>query len=240
MEKDYNINPIVLIACVAEIVFLIIAGVIIKDLFTPKTKVNKIGIDNYANVNLNVNLDDAQKSVVEGELAKIVSLNNTDSSTLSYGAEIREGSVHDVFIDDLAIHFLNFIIDVKELGQSYQVIYRWADRYPNPNVPTNNSAMIFCPRQDKQIDQNFNCRDDYNGNGESIVAYQVLRNQLFGSFLTGIEGNDTDGIKKIYISPMDSEEATKDNAIKTLRDWLANLGFNLDDYQYEIRANDIL
>lgn len=239
MENPYKINPAILIACVFQIIFMVVAGTIIYNSLTPKVEVAKIGIDNYSSVDLNLNLTDTQKSVIEGQLASIVALNNADN-TLSYGAEIRAGSTHDVFIDNYNIHFLSSLIDIKELGQSYRVIYRWADQYPNPNVPINYSTMIFCPHKNELIYADFDCHDNFNGRGAEIVLYQLLYNQPFMDFTVATDGNATTGVEKIYIMPMASDDAAKSAAEQTLRSWLANLGFNLDDFPYTFRYNDIL
>lgn len=252
-HKVYQINPIIAIAVFLQILFIIFIIVTINGVLNSQDDVAKIDIGNYSsisdgviidnsddiNVETNYKLDDTKKSVIGGLIYQIALLNNVDNIS-NNKATIRADSVHYKYIEDLKIYFLNFIVDLEDLGQSYRIVYRWADEYPNENVPTNEPAMAFCVHEDELIYGDFNCKDDYNGHGEDLVVYLLLKNKKFSDFYINLTGDVLKGgtLENIYISPIINNEASRNEAENVLRKWLADLGIDLNNFNYEISTYD--
>ena len=250
-EKIRQIEPITIIFIFFQLVFVIILGVTINSIFNQKAETAKINIDNYSTISKNdgnysvdvgngAELNDSQKSAVEGVLYNIAALNNLGNIP-NYRAKIRDGSVYNAYIKDLDIYLLNFIVDLEELGQSYRIVYRWTDHYPNKNAPADEPVVAFCLRSEELIYGNFDCKDDYNEYGEDFIVYSLLKNKNFdGNFFISLFGDVSNGgtLEKIYISPIVNNEETRAEAENTLREWLANLGFDLDNFNYEFSDYD--
>lgn len=252
-HKVYQINPIIAIAVFLQILFIIFIIVTINGVLNSQDDVAKIDIGNYSsisdgviidnsddiNVETDFKLDDTKKSVIGGLIYQIALLNNVDNISNNKAA-IRADSVHYEYIEDLKIYFLNFIVDLEDLGQSYRIVYRWADEYPNENVPTNEPAMAFCLHKDELIYENFNCKDSYNNYGESLVVYDLLRYKDFSNFTVGLSGDIYKGeALNIHINTISNEESFVSSAISEVSEYLSSLGFNLNDFEYSAGTVEI-
>ena len=229
----------------------------------PKNEVARTSIDNYSDITTNNNanntnnigeansddnngssndqtidygfkISDMQKNIFEGSLANILLLNN-NNQVPAYGAKVRKDSVYNVYLEDLEIHYLSFIVDLDELKQSYQFVYRYADKYPNPNVPPNYATMVFCPRTDKLIYGDFDCKDEYNNYGEDAVIASLLKNKKFSNLFLNVHGAEDfkTPLEKLVIRPMFSSDNKERDSKNIINDWLANVGLNIDNYQCE-------
>lgn len=234
MEPTKKTNHIIAIAIIAQIVFLVFAIITLKNLLSTDSEVAKIGINNYSSVpNLSAfNLDDTKKSVIEGSLNQIVALNTTGSVS-KYNAKIREGSAYSLYVKDIDIHYLNLIIDLDDLKQSYRLIYRYADSYPNPSAPENDPAIFFCLDESELIYGEFNCSDNYPKNIKDRVLYEMVKRKTFSNFTVGLLGdvykNET---LSFHLNTINDDRATLNSAISELSNYLSSLGFNLNDYEY--------
>ena len=252
-HKVYQINPIIAIAVFLQISFIIFIIVTINGVLNSQDDVAKIDIGNYSsisdsviidnsddiNVETDFKLDDTKKSVIGGLIYQIALLNNVDNISNNKAA-IRADSVHYEYIEDLKIYFLNFIVDLEDLGQSYRIVYRWSDEYPNENVPTNEPAMAFCLHEDELIYENFNCKDSYNNYGESLVVYDLLRYKDFSNFTVGLSGDIYKGeALNIHINTISNEESFVSSAISEVSEYLSSLGFNLNDFEYSAGTVEI-
>lgn len=250
-KEKKDVNYIVVAAVILQIVFIVLAIVAIKNIFEPKTNTPKIEIANYSEIpqtsvigqddkknNLDINTDDTKKSVIGGILNDIVDMNTEGYNVQNHGAKIREGSVYNVYIGALNMHLLNFIVDLEEIGQSYGIAYRWTDSYPNKSVPANEPAVAFCLDKEKLIYGDFDCRDKYDGNGADVIAYGLLKYYAFDGFSLKLsdsyDGKPLDIEIGITTGNGEPDASAEDAAVQKLSEYLASLGFDLEDFSYKI------
>ncbi len=252
-RRTIQINPILATLIVVQFLFIIFIVIAVSNILNDQNNVAKVDIDDYSDISSGIvidstndldadtdfALDDTKKSVIGGILYDVVSLNNIDNIQ-NNKAIIRQNSVHYAYIYDLQIYFLNFIVDLEDLGQSYRIVYRWADEYPNKSVPTNEPAMAFCLHKDELIYENFNCKDSYNNYGESLVVYDLLRYKDFSNFTVGLSGDIYKGeALNIHINTISNEESFVSSAISEVSEYLSSLGFNLNDFEYSAGTVEI-
>lgn len=251
-NKDYiAINYPLLFAILFQMIFIIFGIVTIKNLLSAKPNIPKISINNYSeiaetsilgqtNKEINKTLFSSteNKSLVESVLYNITLLNTNGSNITKKDAIIRGGSVRNVFISNLNIYLLNMIVDIEETGQSYRIVYRWTDNYPNRNVPVNGPAMAFCLHENELIYGSFNCKDEYNNHGIDTVFRDLTRDYPFKTFSIKASDTDVEGQAANTIQLFPGEEITEETAKQELSDYLSELGFNLNDFKYDfIRLN---
>ena len=234
MESEKKINPIIITVIIFQLIFTILGIVTLNDLLSNKSEVAKIGIENYSSVpNLSAfGLDDTKKSVIEGSLSRIVALNTTESVP-KYNAKVREGSAYSLYAKDIDIHYLNLIIDRDDLKQSYRLIYRYADSYPNPSAPENDPAIFFCLDESELIYGDFNCSDNYPKNIKDRILYEMVKRKTFSNFTVGLLGdvykNET---LSFHLNTINDNQSIIDSATSELSSYLSSLGFSLNNYAY--------
>lgn len=246
-QKIVKISPGVAIAIGFQLLFLIFAGITIGSILSQKNEVAQIGVQGYSEhpeqnnenekikvVNMDSSLDGSKKTAINGVLYKIASLNN-DVGISNRDGKIREGSAYSVYIEDLDLHFLNFIVDIEDLAQSYRIVYRWADKYPNKNVPTDDPVMAFCLDKDELIYGDFDCKDNYGGRGKDLVVYGVLRYKLFNNYTVGLLSDVLGGeALKFRINTSSDSSDAKEDATNAVSSYLASLGFDINDFDYVV------
>lgn len=245
-ERTIKLNPLVIIAFLIQLIFIIFASIVIYNTLHQKDQTANLDVDNFSSIpdgkiigqseygKLNFELDETKKNVIENILYNIVYLNNSGSIS-NKGAKIREGSVRNVYIEDLKVYLLNFIVDIEDLQQSYRITYRWADQYPNKSVPADMPAIAFCPQKNELIYGDFNCKDDYNNHGADIIVYGLLRYKIFSSFTVGLSGDVFNGEPlSLRINTISDEKTVEEAAVAEVSDYLSELGFNLDDFNYVV------
>lgn len=247
-QNSYHINPVIVTAIILQLVFMIFAGITIHDLLERKTEPPKIKIDNYSAIpdgkviKKNIGEPNAQnvdfdlehfKSDIEESIYSIALINNEDSIT-SKGAKIREGSAHYVYIEDSSTYFLNFIVDIEDLKQSYRITWR-RDNDSSGQSMVSNTIMPVCLKEDEMIYEKFDCKDDYGGRGLDRVVYNLLSKRMFSNFTVGLSGVFDGKPLTFSINVSSDNESAKNAAVKEVSDYLAELGFSLDDYEYSVK-----
>ena len=249
-----RINPAITIAVVLQLIFIIFAGITIYNLLNRSMGAPEIKINNYSAIpdgeilnnnntlpnsqGLDFALDDTDKHTIESTIYNAVLLNDQGSIS-NHGAKIREGSARHVYIEDLSAYFLNFIVDIEDLGQSYHFTWLGDSSFSGQNLPEVTFLMAFCPREDELIYGNFNCKDEYDGQGLDIAAYNLLRYTMFSDFTVGLS-NVYDGEPlMLNINISSNDESAKAAAIQEVSDYLSDLGFNLDDFEYTVQYIEV-
>lgn len=252
-EYRIKIDPVKVFVVVIQLAFIILMTIVVRDWFKKKDEIATVEINNYseipsgeligpvsinygyADLKSGFELDDTKKSVLEGALYDVASMNNT-SEIPANGARIRENSVSYAYIEDLDVYLLNFLVDIDELKQSYRLVYRWTNRYPNSSVPSNGPAMAFCPYREELIYDDFECKDLYNNRGNDRVVYDLLKNKSFNDFGIEFVGNVLEGDPlnmEIYIVGLGpADDSARARTIDTLGSWLNKIGFSLEKFTY--------
>lgn len=239
-----NLNPAILIAIIAQAVFMILVIITIARILNKKPEAPTIKIDNYTEIAKTATLegalsdvDDEDKKVINSAIYEAASLNSKENIK-SYGAKIREGATHNMYIEDLGIYYINFLVDIEDLGQTYRVVYQYVKNPPSyANFDNTLLATVYCPSNEDLIYGEFECHDQYKNNAEAQILYGLVKYKLFDGFTVGLIGNPSAGEKlSFHLNTSSDEPATKNKAITTLREYIESLGFNPDNYEYSASA----
>lgn len=253
-QNNYRINPAVAIATLLQLIFVIFSSITIYNVLNRDVETPKIKIDNYSAISsgqiiggantlsnpeeLDFTLDDNAKKVIESTIYDIVSLNNKGDIT-NYGAKIRKDSAHYIYMEELNGYFLHFIVDIEDLSQSYHFAWIFNNDSSRQKDPKVEPLMAFCPKKDEMIYGNFDCMDNYSGRGLDIIVYYLLRYKMFSSFTVGLSNIQTGEPLTFSINISSDDEAVENEAIQEIANYLANLGFNLDDFEYTIKHLEV-
>ena len=244
-QTKFQLAPITAIFILFEIIFIVFIIITIRNLSKGEIEVPKMGINNYSVIpegvivgktenGLNFELDEVKKSIIENTLYEEILLNNTNNVG-NNDAKIREGSIHNVYISELDVYLLNFIVDVNNLKQSYRVVYRWSDSNPNENIPQNVPAIAFCLDDNELIYEDFDCKDKYS---EDTVVYDLLQNKTFHKSVLSLSGDVYNGEPLNIIIYADSdEEFVKEAAVEEISSYLSKVGFDLNHFEYKVTTN---
>ena len=184
------------------------------------------GLKDKASILEESEIKDIQKKVFE-----IVSENTSNIKTSEVKAVIRNDNVHEHNFDGRS-KYVNMIIDIPSLEQSYEVFYG-----SNAVIDPDNSTVVLCldESKDKPYD-GFKCKSSDSGYTRYSIlkAYLNLLNfNLFSAYMS------PDGSNTVIISPSvtyDNNEATKAAYIKETQDAIDSLGFAASSYNYYVRT----
>lgn len=243
-DKNFplQLNPIHVIAILVEALFIVFAIITFNQIINTGNHAAVVKIDNYSEVgnSNNANVEGAlsdvkseHRDIINKAVYDIAALNNTGNIN-NFGAKIREGSVSNVYLEELGMNFVHFIVDVEDLGQSYELVYRWIKDMPKDkdlkDIPM---VVAYCPKAEDLIYGNFDCKDEYNGTGEARVVYETLQFHEFNNARFSIIGNPSVGEKlSISILTPTDYETDKSKAIAEFSEYMNSLGFDLEDYEY--------
>ena len=244
-QPKLKLNPVIIIATIFEIAFFIFAAVSIHNILEVKNTTPAIRIDDYSEItngtsvedseNVISDISDTNKATLEQTIYNTVSLNNPSSNSISNrGAVIREGSVHQAYLEEADTNYLEFIVDLEDLGQSYQVVYRTlngnTDYAHFSNIPL---AMVFCPKTEDLIYGDFGCKDSYNNHANRRIVYEALQPKEFDNFSVGLIGDVYNGDQlTLSIFTESDEESVKQAAISELSGYISSLGFDINEFEY--------
>lgn len=187
----------------AAIVFLVISLVFFIVINSDNESVN---VDNY-DIHTK-DLPQEQRSSINNAIYLTVKLNLVDGEKMIHStASIRGGSATSSYSTNNDVHSGTFIIDLKEIRQSYLASYDWSENKDNPNT-AGYPTRILCLSDEKTIIyKDFTCKD---GSEESSLAleYQLPYADINGPFemfymykkqgntVVGINNSTPDGRKK--------------------------------------------
>ncbi len=247
-QTNRRVNPIIIIVVILQIIFIIFAATAIYNLLHQNTEVPKMRISNYSALpqgeiigssntsntkKIDFTLSDESKRTIESVIYEAASLNNK-GVTPNSGAKIREGSAHYVYIQSINSYFLNFIVDMEELGQSYRFVWSFDNNPSKQGTPPDVvMLMAFCPKSDELIYGDFGCKDAYDGHGLNIAVYNLLRYNLFSDFTVGLSDTYLYEPLTISINTSSGSDSAKSAAVEEVSAYLAALGFDLNDFEYK-------
>ncbi len=174
MENNFTqkINPVIVVAVFVQIVFVIVAVVSIKQILEsnqPKLEVNVTGLTQEI-----PGLPESGKEKIEYYVYQAISDNSPGSNISKTGVNIREGSLINKYYENANIHYVNFIADIPEAEQSYQVAYEWSDDAANKYISPAVSAAVTCLDEAQLVYGNFDC-DRKNDNLKQTLITMIIR-----------------------------------------------------------------
>ena len=83
------------------------------------------------------------------------------------------------------------------------------------------------------IYDDFDCKDEYDGYGLDVVAYNLIRDHSFNNFSAGLSDIYVSYPLKITIQLFPRDGASEDTAVRELSEYLFEFGINLSDFEYD-------
>lgn len=227
-------NPIVIVLFVLLQIFF----VIILAFFISKLNSNNYSVSNLPISNLKSDLESLPENSVEAIQSALYDNVTTNGGTLSSisdsDAKVREGTMTELYFDEINMHYINFIVDIPSIEQSYQIFNEWSDNKSNPHYLTNLTTMVMCPLESQIEYSSFKCRDSYNHNGQSLIASNFLPLLDPDSYSTLIQNSKAPYIVVIAPKAFMVDDDTKTSYTKQTEENIKSLGFPSDAFNYYV------
>lgn len=227
-----KINPILIIFGGFLLVTIVIVTISLLIVFHSNPYGKQIKINNFNTYYKNTPSD--TKDAIYNTLYNMVVENSPEGNKLPHsGARIREGSNTATYNESQNIHFDTFMIDIKELQQSYFAQVYWSDD-PNNQYLGGYPILLTCPTKDQAIYDNFSCVDMFTNDGDTtdpvfskLPIYVSYFNDNYSSYTSyNITSKNDTSNEKIEIVITDETGGNYNAAIQKLHE----LNIDLDDY----------
>ncbi|MCR5699972.1 MAG: hypothetical protein K6G49_00865 [Candidatus Saccharibacteria bacterium] len=232
-------NPVLVsIFVLLQIIFVILLIFVIKNLNTSTFEESNLPVSN-----LKQDLQDLPENSVETIQTALYDAVATNQGTLNSiedsDARVREGTLVNLYFEKQNMHYVNVIIDIPSIQQSYQIFNEWSDNPTNQFYMLNMATMAMCLSKDQIIYQDFNCKDKYNQKGQNIVTAEFLKYFTFNQFTPILRNSD---LSTVYINPVsfDINDNTKQSYIQETKDAISSLGISPDIFKYKVQSLDDL
>ncbi|MBQ3352759.1 hypothetical protein IJG89_00175 [Candidatus Saccharibacteria bacterium] len=241
-EQKVRVDPIKIAAVIIQVLFIIVAIVSIRQILEPKRIMLEVDV---AGLNQEVpGLPDFGRDEIEFYVYRAVSHNNPTNQVIKNGFSIREGSLISKYYEDANINYVNFIVDIPSIEQSYRAAYVWSDKKNNEYISPNVNVAVTCLNEDEMIYDDFGCKNDSMYSAQTVVAlimrainYRLEDNSLVME--PEYYGEDRDLRVKLYYSECDTtcfcrkvEEDGKNQALASFDDFMVGLGYSLEDVAF--------
>ena len=234
-----NFNPIIMIAALLQIIFVIVAVISIKQILEsnqPTLEVEVTGLTSEID-----GLKESNKRIIEYSVYQAISINSPGSNIDKTGVDIREGSLINKYYEKANIHYANFIADVPNAKQSYQVAYIWSEDELNRYVSPDAAIAVTCLPQDQLIYGDFDCNHnrDYMKQDMITMILKALsgKPKADSDVILDVESTSSSDYKiKISYALCDSmcickltTEDGKQQALEEYDEFISGLGYNPND-----------
>lgn len=236
-EKEQpKISLATLVFIIIQIIFLVFLAISIPNLLKGNTTLKreeqpKVTINNLRT--LVPNLSDEYTNDIQHSLTEIVELNTTNLDIANLDATIRDNSLSSITFDYYGSKAINFIVDIPNLHQSYQMFYA----YPidvNLDAPyTNNYRTILCLEDEKQIIYpDFKCHSSFSPETRQEIVSEYLKDFEFDYFTVSLDRDNT----TVMISPISESltETAKSSYIQKTKDAIESLGAPSNLFTYKV------
>ena len=242
-KQGPRINPIILVMIVIQLLFIVLVVISIHQILAsnrPSLEVEVSGLTSEIE-----GLSKNGKSAIEFSVYRAISDTNPSTDVSKKGINIREGSLINKYYENANIHYVNFISDIPDIGQSYQVAYVWSDDESNKYASKDVGGVVTCLPQEQLIYGDFNCSHVQEKNKKDI-ATMIIRaiggkpdvNSDITLSIDPYAGYDGFKIGISYalcdsmcICKKASEEG-KQQALYTYNDFIKGLGYEPDDFTH--------
>ena len=236
-----KINPIIIIAIVLELLFIILVIATLNSILNSEQDTPKIAIDNYSQVENSIELEgnisnNLKKDILGRAIYRTVSMNYSGNLKNS-GAKIREGSMRSLYLNDYDFQYMNFLIDLPDIQQTYRVIYRQGgSKTPEGLLSIDEyNAIVLCPREEDLIYEAFDCEDGFGSTAIDSILKTLIRYSEFEGFAVNpVIDMKTGNIDTIEIVMESDDEKQQEAAVNQVKEFLESVGMNPDDYTYTV------
>ncbi|MBQ2695567.1 hypothetical protein IJG04_02960 [Candidatus Saccharibacteria bacterium] len=231
-DKQIKINKIALIILVALFILIPIIIFIIYNF----TVTNPLPLNTVIS-NFNEKLPDIPSNIVDDIEQNIyMQLYSTDQQAPTSGATIRDDSVNTFPLND-NLSSGTFIVDINELEQSFLVLYNY-DTQNSESTDESNHSTLFCLSDPSKIIYPISaCNDNSTIPNEDTLWLYIP------SYTTTLPTNEDITFSFTSQNQIDisvntcTPQSIQDSAIDSAKIWIKSLGFNPDQFIYEISAN---
>ncbi len=179
-------------------------------------------------------LSEPEIESIQKKLFQVVSENASSINVSKIEAVIRNDVTHAQKYNKSS--YLNMIVDIPSLEQSYEVIYS-TNALIDPDITT----FVLCLDEDTEaVYKDFDCKSSDDSSTREKVVQAYLKYFKFDYFTAYVKPDDA-GV--IVISPAityENSEETKAKYIDEVKESIESLGMHSDAYEYYVRtAKDV-
>lgn len=237
MEKNriIKITPFGAIVCIFQIVFVAVMATLFVEVLKEEAIIPEVSFEDGSIFDKIEGLPEDARQMLErglyGEIAK-----NTDIrySIPNSGASIRNETLISTYFDEIDVHYVYFIVDIPELEQSYQIKYEWSDDVKNQNLSINDRMMVMCPSEEQLVYESFDCVDDYNQNGESLILYAYINENSFEGFDVILPDDFNQFVVISGFNIRVDGEIDSELSVIALKNFIKSLGFDAEKFEYSV------
>ncbi len=169
----------------------------------------------------------------ENELFLLVQKNNIDVDFGAALAFIREDSANYVSFENEKFDFYNFIVDIPDLSQSYQLFLTVSMVENNKYIDPNSMVVPLClSNAEEKVYPNFECKDIYDQKTRNAIALKYVAYFNNGYILVPKLSN-LDNLKIMANNPDDDSEWPED-VIDEVKNDIRSLGVSPDLFTYDV------
>lgn len=231
MRKDFS--HLIIVAVSIQVLFIIALIIAIPRIFQNP----KINPDNRA-AQPSVTIKDLSSRYdmfsagfikeIENQLFYLIQKNNVSVNLGDTVAIIREGSANHVHFEIEQFDFYNFIVDIPELQQSYQLFLTVSEVENNQFFNPNDTIIPLClsDAEEKKY-PDFECKDIYNQKTRNMLGLNY--SEYFDSDKFFVVRAQSTPEKLMVMATVDIDDALSD-----LKDSIKLLGISPDLFTYDI------
>lgn len=216
-----------------QVIIIVLAIFIIKNLTDGPSQIPAIPIFSLSSEIKD--LPDTSVQPIESALHDAVILNNDIVFDVKKSdTKIREGTLVNRYFEKQNIHYINFVVDIPSLEQSYQIFHEWTDDYTNPNYLINRATMAMCVPEKLATYSDFECIDNYDNDGQKQIVSEFIKYSDFQYFTPFIKQQDYNGT--VYINPinLDADKETTEEYVNQTKEYIDSLGISSDIFNYKV------
>ena len=232
-------NYLLIIALCVEVLFIVVLAVSLSRVMqSPEVDPDDINaqpsitIDGLGSRFPGLSADFVRKT--ENQLFEIVQNNNVDVKLGTTVAQIRDDSVNKVQFEKEKYDFYNFIVDIPELEQSYQLFltYSWVEN--NQYIDPNGTMIPLCLSDaETKVYPEFECRDLYDQKTRNLIGLNSVAYFHSDKYYV-VVGQSTIDKLKVIVTYHDESSDNVAVALNELKDSIRKLGISPDLFTYDV------
>ncbi|MBR2741155.1 hypothetical protein IKD98_00105 [Candidatus Saccharibacteria bacterium] len=238
IQQYFRQNSILIaIFCILQFFIIVIVIFLVSQLNKEESRVPSLTIANFASSIKNLPSESVEP--IQIALYNVVNQNNNNIVD-DMDVVIRENSYVNQYFERQKIHYVNLIVDIPTLEQSFQIFHEWPEKndYANQYYMINRATMAMCVTPEDTIYHNSTCEDAYWNNGQRAIAAEFIKYFTFDYF--NAYAKEYELYKTIYISPIhyDHDENEKESFIEKTKDAIKSLGISPEIFDYHVLEED--
>ncbi len=226
-------NPIIVcLFVILQIVFIVLVIFTIRGANTNNFKEPDLQINNLTS-DIKDLPDSSSQAIQTALYDAIISNDGALQSIKQSDAKIREGTLINTYFERQNMHYVNFIVDITSIEQSYQVFHEWSNDDTNQYYLLNNTTLVMCPLAEQVIYTQFNCHDNMNRGGQKFIVSNFIDYFDFDYF-SAFVGDDDPPIIYINTASSNTTKHEDENYVAELKSKISSLGISPEIFEYEI------